>query len=195
MLSWLALSAGLLIAPGCGDTPVQASPAYAARSTGSFFLIGTPDHYKKPKVYTRFATEHGVFLVSAHRMLVALADTCPNPAHAVAIGVRYDDLAGVFRCPVCARTYTSDGLIVAPGTARPNALGEMPAGAVPPRSLDRCMIRPFGQIYDPQTPLQVDPSNRFRQDKNQWSEPGCLYLFKSDDPADPRNPRIGPIFE
>ena len=100
----LALLLVLVTMPGCGDpNAAQANPAFSSRSyRGGEFLIGLPERYERPGVYTRFASDHGVFLVSEHGMLVALADTCPNPLHEGTAGVRWDGTSGTFTPTVAA---------------------------------------------------------------------------------------------
>ncbi|MEM9752831.1 MAG: hypothetical protein AAF916_05540 [Planctomycetota bacterium] len=177
--------AAMLALPGCGQADVaRADPAFAARSeTAGRFLIGTPDQYQRPGVYTRFARSHGIYLVSDHDMLVALADTCPNRAHRRQIGVRWNPEAYIFVCPACGWKFTSDGLPIATSAERADA-----PGAVQPLALERCNIRNDGPLYDPGTELQVNanagrmdddgwPNNRLVFEKNQWSRPGGMYVF------------------
>ncbi|MEM7577258.1 MAG: hypothetical protein AAF328_07255 [Planctomycetota bacterium] len=184
LLALLAAIPGLTL-PGCGNANVaKADPAFAARSeTAGRFLIGTPDQYQRPGVYTAFARSHGVYLISDHGMLVALADTCPNPVHARQIGVRWNPEAFIFNCPACGWKFSSDGLAIASGTDRADA-----PGAVAPLALERCNIRNDGPLYDPGTQLQVNanaggmdddgwPHNRLVFEKNQWSRPGGMYVF------------------
>ncbi len=199
------------LAPGCGDPQsAHANPAFASRSKrGGPFLIGLPERYQRPGVDSRFARDRGVFLVTDHGMLVALADTCPNPDHGDGVGVRWDSVSGTFTCPVCQWKFTSDGLPIA------NAVDHrITPGNTPPRALERCLIRNYGPLYDPGTELQVNPSpgnrdekgystNRFVFEKNEWSKPGGMYLFEDtqqrleDDhgftPA--KNKKLGPILQ
>ncbi|MEM1026697.1 MAG: hypothetical protein AAGJ38_01300 [Planctomycetota bacterium] len=184
MFALLLLAMGAAL-PGCGNANVaQADPAFAARSENAGrFLIGTPDQYDRPGVYTRYARSHGIYLVSDHDMLVALADTCPNRTHNRQIGVRWDPEAYIFTCPACGWKFTSDGLPIASGTERADA-----PGATNPLALERCNIRNDGPLYDPGTQLQVNanagrmdddgwPNNRLVFEKNQWSRPGGMYVF------------------
>lgn len=181
----MLLGFSTLTVPGCGDpNAAVAAPAFAARSeSAGRFLIGTPDEYERPGVYTRFARSHGVFLVSDHDMLVALADTCPNRAHQRQIGVRWDPEAFIFNCPACGWKFTSDGLPIASAAIRAGA-----PGSVAPLALERCNLRNDGPLYDRGTQLQVNanagrmdgqgyPSNRLVFEKNQWSRPGGIYVF------------------
>ncbi len=171
------LTAALLTTSGCGDPrAAHANSAFAARSTGGPFLIGLPTKYQRAGIYTTFAKDHGVFLVSAHDMLVALADTCPNPIHGRSAGVRWDATSYIFKCPSCSWKFTSNGLPIASGSAR----AESP-GSNAPRALERCVIRHYGPLYDPATEVQVNPvdKNRMIQEDNQWSEPAGMYAFET----------------
>ncbi len=186
----------LLLTPGCGDpNEARANPAFAAKSTGGRFLIGLPEQYERPGVYTRFANEHGVFLVSGHGMLVALADTCPNPIHGRSVGVRWDPVSYTFNCPVCNWKFTSDGLPIANGADRVAA-----PGRIKPRALERCVIRHYGPLYDPDTQVEVNPvdANRLIHEDNEWSEPAGIYAFEPADGTG-REPtqrrRILPVFQ
>jgi hypothetical protein len=171
---------------GCGDpAAAQADPAFAARSNqAGRFLIGTPESYRRPGVYTRFARSHGVFLISQHGMLTALADTCPNPSHGRVVGVRWNPEAYIFHCPGCGWKFTSDGLPIATTADRAEA-----PGSVMPLALERCNLRHDGPLYDPGTQLQVNanggalnedgfPTNRHIFEQNQWSRPGGIYVYE-----------------
>ncbi len=170
---------------GCSDPAAAvADPAFAARSErAGRFLIGTPEQYERAGVYLAFARSHGVFIVSDHGMLVALADTCPNPSHRRAVGVRWNPEAYIFNCPACGWKFSSDGLAIASGADRAATPGN-----ILPRALERCSIRNDGPLYDPGTQLQVNANagglddqghatNRLIFEKNQWSRPGGMYVF------------------
>jgi hypothetical protein len=155
------LAAALLLAPaGCGEPEAAVAAAYSSRVVDGSFDIGTPDRYASPRVYRQFSRSHGVYLVSDHGMLVALAAECTNPDHRPSL-VRFDDGAGIFRCGTCGARYTRDGLKI--GTSQTQ------------RSLGRCRIRPSGQIYDPQTTILIDPGKRFYQEDQEWSKQTSYY--------------------
>ena len=152
----LACLAFLPTVAGCDAGSASASggasgSAVAERS----FTIGTIREYQRPGVDGTYARSHGVYLVSNHGMLVALAAECTNPDHSPT-AVRYDDVAGIYRCTRCGAKYTRNGLNI----------GE----SMTTRPLERCRLRNSGPIYDPQTHLMVDPGKRFRQEDNQWSQ-------------------------
>lgn len=115
------------------------------------FRIGPASKYRQPGVYDDFVDSHGIYLVSAHDMLVALSARSTEAD----VRVRFDDVSGLFRCPSSGALYTSDGL----------AWADSPAS----RSLDRCRIRALGLIDDPDVEMLVDPQRRFSFEKNQWS--------------------------
>ena len=141
---------------GCDPTSASGSGgADASVVAGRSFTIGTIREYQRPGVDAGYARSHGVYLVSNHGMLVALAAECTNPGHSPT-AVRFDDVAGIYRCPRCGAKYTRDGLNIGDSqTTRP---------------LERCRLRNAGPIYDPQTHLMVDPGKRFRQEDSQWSQ-------------------------
>ena len=149
----LVAVAGLMTA--CDEAAPAAPSGYGSRLGQDSFDIGTADHYRTPGVYTQFNRSQGVYLVSGHGMLVALAAECTNDAHSQA-AVIYDDIAGIYRCSTCGARYTRDGLNI--GSSQTKI------------SLRRCRIRASGHIYDPQTTLLVDPVKRFTQEKQEWSK-------------------------
>ena len=151
----------ITLTPGCGEPAAAVASGMQSRLASGSFDIGEPDRYRRPRVYTGFGDSHGVYLVSGHDMLVALAGQCTNNDHRRPAAVRYDDVAGIFRCGVCAAKYTRDGLHI--GTAHTD------------RSLLRCRIRASGQIYDRQTTLLVDPDKRFAQEDQEWSRPTSYF--------------------
>lgn len=154
-LTALALSALLLTTTGCGEPQAAVAGTHQAKTATSSFDIGKPDQYRRNRVYTQFANSHGVYLVSAHRMLVALAAECTNDEHRPSL-VRYEPQVGIFRCPTCSAKFTRDGL------NRGKSQTDRP--------MERCRIRASGKIYDRDTTLVVDPGKRFRQEDQQWSK-------------------------
>ncbi|MEM7626693.1 MAG: hypothetical protein AAF333_13950 [Planctomycetota bacterium] len=151
-----ATSALLLLGlVGCGEPQSAVASAHAPRISKSSFDIGVPDKYRRKRVYTQFADSHGVYLVSNHGMLVALAAECTNDGHRPA-RVRYQPEVGIYRCAVCGAKFTRDGL------NRGKSQTDRP--------LERCRIRHSGKIYDRDTTLIVDPGKRFRQEDQEWSK-------------------------
>ena len=151
----IALGLSLLLLSGCGEPTSAVASGHAANVASGSFDVGRPAEYRRPGVYRGFADSHGVYLVSGHQMLVALAAECTNPEHRSA-EVRWDEVAGVFRCATCDAKYTRDGLNR--GTSRARL------------ALQRCRIRQSGQIYDPASTIIVDPGSRFVQERQEWSK-------------------------
>ncbi|MBB6430188.1 hypothetical protein [Algisphaera agarilytica] len=140
---------------GCGDPQSAAAATHRSKVSSGSFDIGLPDKYRRNRVYTNFADSHGVYLVSGHKMLVALAAECTSDKHSTSV-VRWEPEVGIFRCPICSAKYTRDGLNRGKSqTSRP---------------LERCRIRASGKIYDRDTTLVVDPGKRFRQEDQEWSK-------------------------
>ncbi|MEO1237974.1 MAG: hypothetical protein AAFX76_14410, partial [Planctomycetota bacterium] len=127
----LALLAALLLAlTGCGDPKSAVAATHEPNTASGSFDIGLPDQYLTNRVYTGYAQSHGVYLVSAHRMLVALAAECTNDNHRPSL-VRWEPQVGVFRCPTCGAKFTRDGLNRGTDQAE--------------RPLERCRIRQSGR--------------------------------------------------
>ena len=152
---WLLAAAMTVGAGGCGEPAAAVAESMQSRVVSGSFDVGKIDPYRRNGVYTRYGESHGVYLVSAHEMLVAIAAQCTNPAHRPS-AVRYDEVAAVFRCGVCGEKFTRDGLHIGPDDVVP--------------SLRRCRIRSSGQIYDPDTTLIVDPGKQFAQEDQEWSK-------------------------
>ena len=159
----LIIGAALLTAAAC-DRPGPASASgHASRVATASFNIGSPDAYRSEGVYSGLAKSHGVYLVSGHGMLVALAATCTNDGHRP-VAVRFDDVAGVFRCPLCDAKFTRDGLNRGKSRAT--------------RALERCRLRSAGKLYDRDNTVVVDPDKRYRQEAQQWSRGGSYVSLR-----------------
>lgn len=151
----LTLSTLLLWTTGCGEPQAAVAGTHQANTATGSFDIGKPDQYRRNRVYTQYADSHGVYLISAHKMLVALAAECTSDKHRPS-RVRYEPEVGIFRCPTCSAKFTRDGLTR--GTSQTD------------RPMERCRIRASGKIYDRDTTLVVDPGKRFRQEDQEWSK-------------------------
>lgn len=151
----LILASCLAFTPGCGDPEAAVAGTHRSHVADGSFDIGTPDRYRSNRVYTQYADSHGVYLVSAHGMLVALAAECTSDKHSPS-EVRWEPEVGVFRCPTCSAKYTRDGL------NRGKSQSE--------RALERCRVHASGKIYDRDTTVMVDPGKRFRQEDQEWSK-------------------------
>jgi hypothetical protein len=154
------LLCGLLM--GCDPNSASGIGANSPTTTEKIFDVGLPSQFRLKRVYKKYAVSHGVYLVSNHGMLVALAAECTNDDHAPSV-VRFDDVSGIYRCPACGAKYTRDGLNIGDSkTTRP---------------LERCRIRHTGPIYDPDTTIMIDPGKRFRQEENEWSKHTSYFLL------------------
>ncbi|MEM9914788.1 MAG: hypothetical protein AAF911_07500 [Planctomycetota bacterium] len=154
-LKALAVTPLATLPTGCGEPQSAVAATHRSNVTSGSFDIGLPQKYQRNGVYTQFAKSHGVYLVSGHRMLVALAAECTNERHSPSV-VRWEPEVGIFRCPTCGAKFTRDGL------NRGTSQAERP--------LERCRIRASGKIYDRNTTLVVDPGKRFRQEEQEWSK-------------------------
>jgi len=118
------------------------------------FLIGPPSGYAKPGVYDEYKKEKGVWIVSDGSELVVLSATCTH----LACSTDLDRPKGCFTCPCHESEFDVQGI---------NA-----EGSKAKRPLERCALRLVdsgpgaGQI-------EVDPTQRFRKDKDQWSAPAA----------------------
>lgn len=151
---------GLAFTPGCGDPKAAVAGTHRSNVAGGSFDVGKPDRFRRNRVYTTYADSHGVYLVSGHGMLVALAAECTSDKHS-ASEVRWEPVVGVFRCPTCSAKYTRDGLNRGKSQSQ--------------RALERCRVRPSGKIYDRDTTLIVDPGKRFVQEDQEWSKHTSFY--------------------
>ena len=119
------------------------------------FLIGPPSRYTKPGVYDELKAEKGVWIVSDGKELVVFSATCTH----LACTTKLDDSRQWFKCPCHKSRFDLQGV---------NAKGSKAK-----RPLERCALRLVdsgsgaGQI-------EVDPTRRFRKDKDQWSDPAAV---------------------
>ncbi|MEM6852996.1 MAG: hypothetical protein AAF593_01140 [Planctomycetota bacterium] len=155
VLCVLGLGVLISVASGCGEPQAAVASTHQSKVTSGSFDIGLPGQYQRNGVYTQYANSKGVYLVSGHRMLVALAAECTNERHSPSV-VRWEPEVGIFRCPTCSAKFTRDGL------NRGTSQAERP--------LERCRIRASGKIYDRDTTLVVDPGKRFLQEEQEWSK-------------------------
>lgn len=111
------------------------------------FLVGQPGRYTKPGVYTEYKDEKGIWLISDGRVLVALSATCTH----LACSTDFDPENNRFDCPCHESRFSLEGINDKYAKAK--------------RPLERCTVRLVnGQI-------EVDPTQRFRQEKGEWSNP------------------------
>jgi len=123
------------------------------------FDVGPVSSFQKAGVYTEFFRSHGVYLVSDGSMLVALSAICTHNA----CGVRWEQGSGQFQCPCHDSAFTREGL---------NS-----GGSKAKRPLERCRIKPAALRPGPDPVLRVDPTRRFRQERNEWSSPESMVMF------------------
>jgi Rieske Fe-S protein len=117
------------------------------------FSIGSAHRYREAKVYSTFRKSHGVWITSDGNMLVVLSAVCTHNA----CGTRYDDTVKQIKCPCHSSRFTSEGLVTGDSRAT--------------RALERCRLDEVaGEI-------QVNPNERFRQDRDEWSSKLSLHLF------------------
>lgn len=117
------------------------------------FLIGPADQYRETGLDQRFHATHGVWLVSDGRKLVALSAMCTH----LGCATEWDDSAKLFNCPCHRSRFTLDGINGEDDKAK--------------RPLERCALNVVDTDDGPQ--VQVDPTRRYREDKDQWSDPAA----------------------
>lgn len=114
------------------------------------FRIGPPEKYKDAKLYADFKADKGVWLISDGKTLVALSATCTHNA----CTTHFKEDAREFACPCHESRFGLDG-------------GNL--GGKAKRPLERCALRLISS--DGTADIEVDPTRRFRKDKDQWSDP------------------------
>lgn len=118
------------------------------------FLIGRADRYFKPGVYDEYKKEKGVWIVSDGKELVVFSATCTH----LACTTELDLSKQLFKCPCHKSGFDFQGMNTKGSKAK--------------RPLERCALRlvdsgpGVGQV-------EVDPTRRFRKDKDQWSDPAA----------------------
>lgn len=118
------------------------------------FLIGPPSRYAKSGVYDDYKREKGVWIVSEGKELVVLSATCTH----LACSTRLDLPKGWFKCP-CHKSHF-------------NFQGINKKGSKAKRPLERCALR-LVESGSGAGQIEVDPTRRFRKDKDQWSDPAA----------------------
>ncbi len=159
-----------LLPAGCGENTIFGDPQRRAMNKSPDvdrkpFEIGPASDWREEGMYWDYAQEHGVVLVSAHDMLVALLLVNPDTGRTV----HFDRSANLFRDPQDDSVYTTDGLL----------WGESESEF----SLERCRIRHMGPLDDPDVELIVDPGVRFAFERQEWSKAASnhLYTLAEDD--------------
>jgi Rieske Fe-S protein len=114
------------------------------------FRVGSPGQYKQAKLYADYKADKGVWLVSDGKTLVALSATCTHNG----CTTHHVEDKQIFDCP-CHHSHfglTGDNL---EGKAK--------------RPLERCALKLVKT--DTGQEIEVDPTRRFRKDKDQWGDP------------------------
>jgi Rieske Fe-S protein len=146
---------------GCDSRAADEAPAQAPPEGGNRgknranlatepFRVGPPDKYKQAKLYADYKADKGVWLVSDGKALVALSATCTHNG----CTTHYAEDKQVFDCP-CHHSHFS--------LAGDNLEGKAK------RPLERCALKLVQTDAGPE--IEVDPTRRFRKDKDQWSDP------------------------
>jgi len=143
---------------GCGESSPSAGSG--ASTTASRpkdapvpdkpFDVGSLSQFASPGVHDRFAQSHRVWLISDGTQLVALANICTHNGCALDL---QEDKAG-FACPCHESEFDAAGKNVAGRAKRP---------------LERWAIERVDTADGPI--VRIDPTRRFRQDLDQWSQP------------------------
>lgn len=127
------------------------------------FRIGVPADFPPESVSTRFAEQHGVWIVHARyrgqMQIYALRTVCTH----LGCITTWQESERRFRCPCHGSGFTVEGLQV-----------EGPA----PRPLERHAIR---LTEDGQ--LEVDRSQTFREELGQWNAPASYFVAAWNGPA------------
>lgn len=122
----------------------------AAKLAKEPFLIGPPSRYKEVGVYPHHK-DKGVWIVSDAKTLVVFSAICTH----LGCPTRLDLDQEIFSCPCHKSRYDFEGI-------------NQP-GSKAKRPMERCSVR----LVEGATgkDIQVDPTKRFRKDKDQWSDP------------------------
>ncbi len=115
------------------------------------FLIGPISGYRQPGVYAQHRDTQGVFVVSDGKTITALSGVCTH----LACMTKLDQDRQIFYCPCHKSTFDYNGI--------------QQDGAKAKRPLERCALSLVPT--DSGRQIQVDPTRRFRKDKDQWSDP------------------------
>jgi Rieske Fe-S protein len=114
------------------------------------FRVGSPDQYKQAKLYADYKADKGVWLVSDGKALVALSATCTHNG----CTTHYLDDKQIFDCPCHHSHFSLEGDNLEGKAKRP---------------LERCALKLVKT--DTGQEIEVDPTRRFRKDKDQWGDP------------------------
>ena len=120
------------------------------------FLVGPPSGYDKPGVYDELKAEKGIWIVSDGKELVVLSATCTH----LACSTDLDRTKQRFKCPCHESEFDFEGIN-----------GE---GSKASRPLERCALR-LVDSGEGAGQIEIDPTQRFRQDKDQWSDPASTF--------------------
>lgn len=167
---------------GCEDEPTSTSKRRKVKANLATepFTIGPISQFDKPGVYDQYKQSHGVWIVRDNGYtdgntdsnidsntnangptLVALSATCTH----VGCSVDWDLDIDQFQCPCHESGFTRQGINM------PDARASRP--------LERCTIQRILAADSPDADatghvIQIDPTVRFRHDKNEWDNPASM---------------------
>jgi len=121
------------------------------------FLVGPPSRYRQAGVYHDYHKDFGVWMVSNGRTLIALSGVCTHLACMTELNQEQEQ----FQCPCHESRFGLDGIQLEGSKAK--------------RPLERCALRLVDRFSGEQ--IEVDPTRRFRQDKDQWSDPASSMVL------------------
>jgi len=119
------------------------------------FNIGPKSKYKEAGLYQDFKKDKGVWVVSDGKQLTVLSATCTH----IGATTNWNDGKKQFQCerqgPKHGSTFDLDGTNTAGKATRP---------------LERCSLKLVKGANGAEE-VEVDPTTRFRKDKDEWSNP------------------------
>ncbi len=142
--------------PSGANQPPQPAASKPKKSTKANlatepFRIGPPSRYAKPGVYPGYKEDKGIWIVSDGQALVVLSATCTH----LACTTHLDLENQWFNCPCHKSRFDFEGINQDGSKAR--------------RPLERCALKRV--TVDGQDQIEVDPTRRFRKDRDEWSHP------------------------
>ncbi len=115
------------------------------------FFIGPPKKFHEARLYDEFKHDKGVWIVNDGKTLVALSATCTHQG----CTTRWNAEDQQFVCPCHKSRFALDGANDSGKAKRP---------------LERCAVR-LTPGPDGTSQIEVDPTRRFRKDRDEWSNP------------------------
>ena len=115
------------------------------------FNIGPKSKFKEAGLYQDFKKDKGVWVVSDGKQLVVLSATCTH----MGATTNWNEAKKAFDCPKHHSLFTLDGANTAGKATRP---------------LERCSLKLVKGANGAEE-VEVDPTTRFRKDKDEWNNP------------------------